>query len=384
MRKNVLLAVAIVTLFGSGYFLWHSASSFFFNTKDTVTLNTSVTNTDNTSTVADTFEKLAQMTERINNSLSQTLIKSRDFQRAATYASKLEEREPDISNIPLEDAIKSALVNIFCTYKTDTYTRTTTGTGFFISNKGIILTNAHVAQFLLLEEAKTTIKDAECTIRTGSPAVATYKAELMYISPMWVFHNTSVITSDAPRGTGERDYALLYVTKSLDAKPLPAQFPAIPVDTQLLSRDVQNTVVLAAGYPAEDFFKGGANGKLNSRLSSTKIRSLYTFGSNYADIFAIGDSAVGEQGASGGPVVKEDSKKTIGLIVTKGDERTEGTHSLRALTLSYIDRTIKEETGFVLRDNLKGDPSLRGDVFKKAMTPALVELLTEELQKQTR
>ena len=45
-----------------------------------------------------------------------------------------------------------ALVNVYCTYTTESSVRTTTGTGFFVNPDGVILTNAHVAQFLLLED----------------------------------------------------------------------------------------------------------------------------------------------------------------------------------------------------------------------------------------
>lgn len=115
-------------------------------------------------------------------------------------------------------------------------------------------------------------------------------------------------------------------------------------------------------------------------LAETRVGTLYTFGSNYADLFSISESPVGEQGASGGPIVWNDSKSVIGLIVTKGDTATEGEHSLRALTLSYIDRTITEETGFPLKDNMQGDVALRGDIFKKAMVPFLAGILEDELK----
>jgi hypothetical protein len=275
--------------------------------------------------------------------------------------------------------VKDALVNIFCQYKTDDYIRTTTGTGFFINQKGVILTNAHVAQFLLLENSDDVINDVECVIRTGDPAEPKYHAELLYISPTWVFENANLITEESPRGTGERDYALLYVSKRTDDSPLSADFPYISADVALLTRGIAGATVVTAGYPAEALLRNGADAKLAPVMASTTIGSLYTFGSNYADIFSIGESPVGEFGASGGPIITPNDKEVIGLIVTKGDELTEGVNSLRAITISYVDRTITEETGFSLAQNMQGDLALRGNIFKKAMVPFLAGILEEEL-----
>lgn len=304
-----------------------------------------------------------------------------EFQRAALIASNRDEvvvLEDD--PLPLVDTVRNALVNVFCQYKTDTYIRTTTGTGFFINQKGVILTNAHVAQFLLLKDTEDVVNDVECVIRTGDPATPQYEAELLYISPKWVFDNSEVITEEAPRGTGERDYALLYIARTLDRAPLPTVFPAISVNTALLARGIEHTTVTTAGYPAEALFRHGADAELTPVVAETVLGVLYTFGSNYADLFSISDSPVGEQGASGGPVVTNDTEDVIGLIVTKGDSATEGEHSLRALTLSYIDRSIIEETGYSLIENTQGDVALRGAIFKKAMVPFLAGILEEELR----
>lgn len=162
-----------------------------------------------------------------------------EFQRAAVIASERDEIAVTPDERPVDTAVRDALVNIYCQYKTDKYIRTTTGTGFFINQKGVILTNAHVAQFLLLPSTKNVVSDVECVIRGGDPAKPKYQAELLYISPRWVFDNSEVITEESPRGTGERDYALLYISRSLDNTPLPTTFPAISVDTALLSRGVE-------------------------------------------------------------------------------------------------------------------------------------------------
>ncbi len=274
-------------------------------------------------------------------------------------------------------SITRALVNILCEYKTDEFTRTTTGTGFFIHEQGVILTNAHVAQFLLLESADEKVRDVACVIRAGDPATPRYEAELLFISPTWIVNNAKLITEELPRGTGEYDYALLYISKSLTETPLPETFPSLPIYTDFLSKDLVGTKVSIAGYPAEKLMREGARAELAPAIAKTSIGELYTFGSNYADIFSVADSPVGEHGASGGPVL-QNGHGVIGLIVTKGDDESEGLHSLRALSLSYIDRTITEETGFSLGTNAQGDLKERGEFFKTALLPFLVQLLQFE------
>lgn len=316
--------------------------------------------------------------------LSKILLEHAEFQKAATIASTHDEAvTPLDTNTPLEEGVRDALVNIYCQYKTKQYIRTTTGSGFFVNQKGVILTNAHIAQFLLLEGIGSEDHEVDCVIRTGDPATPKYKAELLYISPTWIFENADLITDEMPRGTGERDYAMLYISESTDGAPLPSHFPAIPMDVALLSRSISGSSVVTAGYPAGALIRNGANAKLLPVTANTTIGTLYTFGSNYADIFSVSDSPVGEQGASGGPIVTTGSRSAIGLIVTKGDEAIEGAHSLRALSLSYVDRTIIEETGFSLLQNMQGDVAHRGSIFKKAMVPFLAKILEDEIKADT-
>jgi len=308
------------------------------------------------------------------------LKKDTSFQEALSRAKQQASLQSATqSSLSPEEQIIHSLVNIFCHYKTDSYTKTTTGTGFFINENGVILTNAHVAQFLLLKELKDSNLEAECIIRTGNPATPRYTAELLFISPTWISHNAALITDEMPKGTGEFDYALLYVSGSVENQTVPITHPAVTVDTAYLSKNLIRSTVITAGYPASALIREGANASLVPKTASTTIVDLYTFGSNYADIFTVTASAVGEQGASGGPIILP-NKGAIGLIVTKGDERIDGAKSLRALTLSYIDRTIHAETGYSLMENTQGDLNFRGKIFKQALAPFLARLLEFELR----
>jgi S1-C subfamily serine protease len=319
-------------------------------------------------TQAQATDNIVKLPSVIGEAIPDILLHSSDYQQAAVGAAA--GLTGSTTNDPL-----SALVNIFCTFKTKDYIRTTTGSGFFIDPDGIIMTNAHIAQFLLLEKTDS-FGDAHCTIRTGSPAVARYNAELLYISPAWVQKNAAEIQSNAPMGTGERDYALLYVSSDIKNQPLPAQFPALSFDSELLPVSTKDAAVTAVGYPATDLIAHGPSTALISRLAKTSVSELYTFGSNYADVVSLRGSEVGAEGASGGPIV--DSKgNVIAMIATRGDDAADGAGSLRAITLSHIDRTIKEETGFTLAENLNGNLPYRAKVFADTLTPFLIKILEQ-------
>jgi len=137
---------------------------------------------------------------------------------------------------------------------------------------------------------------------------------------------------------------------------------------------MRDASVVVAGYPARDLLAQGSSVDLIPRSADTSVSELFTFGSNRADIFSIRGSVVGEQGASGGPVLNSDGE-VIGMITTRGDDTVDGAGSLRAITLSHIHRTMLEETGFSLAENLDGNLALRSQVFANTLTPFLLSIL---------
>jgi len=305
--------------------------------------------------------------------LPDILIKSLSYQKASVIDSTLAEPASDTSNLDLAGSI----VNIYCTYLDEKYIRTVTGTGFFINKNGVILTNAHVAQFLLLEHIPSLGKP-ECIVRTGSSATATYEVDLLYISPAWIQKNATLINQTKPMGTGERDYALLYITNTITGDDIPKTLPYIPASTELLSIKTKGDTVTIGGYPAEGMLTGGNGFVPSQETATTTIAELYTFTADYADIFFLKGSRIGEQGVSGGPVV-DSSGKAIGLISTKSNDSELGNGSLNAITLSYINRTILEETGFNLTANINGDIPYRAKIFTETIVPFLTTMLANEM-----
>lgn len=308
--------------------------------------------------------------ESIFAKIPDILKRSAEYQKATVI-----ESTPAIS-APTTNP-EAGIVNIYCTFVTERTIRTTTGTGFIVNEDGIILTNAHVAQFLLLE-ASGALGESTCTIRTGSPAAARYTAELLYIPPAWVTEHASLIDAAAPSGTGERDYALLHITESVDGSPLPAAFPALPLYNGQLTQKAIRGDVIAAGYPAI-YAAGDTDTNLRSRTATTSISELFTFGTQDVDVLALRGSSMGQQGSSGGPVVNADGY-VIGMIATRGNDEKDGQGSLRAITIDHINRTITEETNASLTQHLSGDIATRARIFASTMTPFLTELLTEEIK----
>lgn len=274
------------------------------------------------------------------------------------------------------DETTDAIVNILCTFTTDTYIRTTTGTGFIIHPDGVILTNAHVAQFLLLE-ATNNAGEAQCVARMGNPAVPVYELSLLYIPPAWIQEHANLIDTKEPSGTGERDYALLYASSGLNNQPMPRVFPSLSPDLNPLTINNRNDAVMVAGYPAKDFQTLGPNVALMPVLAGTSISELYTFSTEKADVIAVRGSTIGEHGSSGGPILNNEGL-VIGMISTQGNDVVDGVGSLRGISIEYIARTIEEETGFSLFRNVTGNLPYRAQIFNDTLAPFLTTLLARE------
>lgn len=295
---------------------------------------------------------------------------------------------PPITLVPLEELnakTRAALVNILCTTKWSGSFSPITGSGIVIDPKGVILTNAHVAQYYLLKDYLT--KDfIDCVIRTGSPASPVYRADLIFISPSWVKNNYKNITSSDPQGTGENDLALLLIKSSADpSKKLPASFPFVAPDYDEESVAVK-TPVLLAGYPA-GFLGGIAIQKdLWPVSTAASILEIFTYSkepSYNIDVFSIGGSVVAQKGSSGGAVVSQKSGNLLGIIVTSTDAIDTSGRDLRAISVAHVGRTLGAELGFGLSDLLtasKSEIEAIAQSFQEIVAPSLTKILTDEIR----
>lgn len=281
---------------------------------------------------------------------------------------------PALSAERLEAEIRSSLVNIQCFAGTEEV-RPITGSGVLIDPRGIILTNAHVAQYVLLSQSPDV--NLKCHVYYGSPAQALLDAEVLYISPTWVQKNAANITKERMIGTGEFDYALLHVTGSVSGTPLMSQLPSLPIDTRQATDSLGDTIVVGS-YPAEFIDTSRQNPYVLT--SKAAIKELLTFRDGTADVLSIGGVPGAQSGSSGGAIVNRWGH-LIGIITTTSEGATTLERDLRAISLFYIDKDLRREIGIGLQELLQGDVSLRTTSFNTQLAPTLINALLTELEK---
>lgn len=266
-------------------------------------------------------------------------------------------------------ALRAALVNIMCYAPAGSPIHSISGSGLLIDSKGIILTNAHVAQYFLLAD-----RGVDCTIRSGSPATSEYNAALIYISPAWIRANATVLTQTTPIGTGEYDFALLAVTSSATSGPLPSSFPYLSLAQTSPSA---GTPVVIASFAAQFLDQKQIQSALYPTVVFGSVKDVFTFGTNTVDVLALGGSAAAQEGSSGGGIA-DASGALIGTITTSTITGATDARSLGAITASYIRSEYAREMGSSLDALLAESTAYAVADFAPKM-PALESILTAQL-----
>lgn len=285
------------------------------------------------------------------------------------------EPEQPVDFTKINTDARKTIVNIFCTTKYGDLSPIS-GTGVIIDENGLILTNAHIAQYFLLKDFRE--KDyLKCIGRTGSPAYPKYNLELVFISPDWVAENKDLLKKQNPTGTGENDYAFLRVTNMIDGSNIQKFTYIEPNIRELIN---VSEPVLLASYPAG--FLGGISiiQDLNITTSVTNVQDIYTFKDGTIDIVAVGGTVVSQKGSSGGLVVDKNTS-LIGIITTSSDGNTTSSRGLNAITLGYINRSLQREIGENLNTFLKRNHADFAKEFKENKYPTLSKIIIDELNK---
>jgi hypothetical protein len=323
-----------------------------------------------------------ESTEAINVPLPQTTTSTQKVTQTspppAPLPEPLEQESAKLSFNVIDLQTRGAVVSIICTHKSPGKLQVISGSGVIIDPRGVVLTNAHVAQFWLLPR-KNPLGTTECSMRTTTPSKHIYTAEPLFFPTSWIALHAEDIDNKNPRGTGEYDYALLRITDTVDGEELPSVFPFVSFSIDESSIEEEDGVVIA-GYPSSD---ADADLEALSRTTVTStlalIRKIYTFEGRTVDIISLGGTALSYKGASGGAVVNNDNE-LIGIIVTSTEGGTAAERDLRALTLAHINRSLVREIGEGFTSLLSGNIEAKAALFNQMRAPQLTQLLLSELE----
>lgn len=270
---------------------------------------------------------------------------------------------------------RAAVVNIFCRSR-DPQLLSTSGSGVLIDPRGVILTNAHLGQYFLLDSGSAI--DLSCSIRTGSPVRPTYRARVLYLPKAWVEENAPGIAERKATGSGEYDFSLLLIDSRIDGAALPATFPFLPPDTRE-AIGFTDDVVLVAGYPAEFLSGGATQNNLSITTTFATIGELLTFTRRVVDVISLGNIPLAQGGSSGGAVVNAWGF-LVGIVTTTSEGETTASRDLRAITLAHVDRSLTAHTGADLSSFLSQDLPGTAQLFEEAEAPALSQRLIDAIR----
>lgn len=288
------------------------------------------------------------------------------------------EKKPEIKITPTKkpadtssiSSIENVLVNIQCVRQSGNKTSLTNGSGVIISSSGVVLTNSHVAQNFLLKDA-----GFNCTIRRENIPLYGFTAKPLYISESWIEKNYQQIGSSVPTGTGEYDYALLLITGTTNPTAQLPRFPDLKINVTNEFMDSGDKITVA-GYPGifSSSFEIAKNTTL--KTDNVTIKNIFTLAKNSVDVVGTSDTIVAQRGSSGGGAFKDN--ELGGIIVSTNTGSNASKSVLNIITLSYINRAIKNETGKNLSSFVSGNLMLQVEDFA-TVAPHLTELLMRNL-----
>lgn len=243
------------------------------------------------------------------------------------------------SSNKVEDKIKSSVGNLFCTTIKGNKIEKRTGSVVAISNTGVMITNAHVAEHLLLSNTSQNISQT-CFVRTGSPALKAYSAKVLFMPDEWVYANKDNLKYQSLSGTGEHDYALIVLTEKVNQTSPSLSF--LNPKGQTLSPDKK---IFASGYPV--FGASILDNALYNRTESLYITKTWGLGKTNTDLADTSATVIATVGSSGGAITDTEGN-LIGIIVASSVDQSLNKPSIRLISLDYIEKDIKEKTGKTL------------------------------------
>jgi len=321
------------------------------------------------SVYADSFSTIIKKTQELVADTSRTMRDISAYNEA-----------PLIDADKLNTLIRPAVVNLYCTARANGDMEPISGSGVLIDSRGIILTNAHVAQYFLLDTDGNGI--VSCVVRVAGSYSKVYRAQPLYISSEWIRENTGVITGQKDGGTGENDYGFLIITGPVsDAESRPDAF--VSILPELSEHEIQkDSYALLASYPAELLGGVSVNRDLSLLSSIGEITGFLTFNgvpSENLDAIEVSGNILSQRGSSGGALISLRTGKLIGIISVSSKGDTTESRILRAITPSHINRALALEAGVGLPSVISGDIFEASGVFLSGTGKELREILLDAI-----
>jgi S1-C subfamily serine protease len=279
---------------------------------------------------------------------------------------------PPLAFEAVDAAARKALVNILCSSRTQG--NSISGSGIIVSDAGLILTNAHIAEYVLLQDSGKS--DFSCVARVGSPATYAWRIETTYLPSSWVESHAAEIRDYVQRGTGEHDFALVRITSAWEGGAAKKPFPFVTPDPRE-GVGFPGDTTINVSY-ASELVSGSARRGLHPLSAYAPISSLLTFASSTADLLQFKGVVSAQSGSSGGGVINAWGR-LIGVIVTTSEGATTGERIMHAITTAHIDRSLISLTGIGLTETLARNPEDLTKEFKEKDLERLSSLLLEGL-----
>lgn len=227
--------------------------------------------------------------------------------------------EPALSDQEIYSRYSPAVIQIYCQSAQEIFS----ASGVILNERGLVLTNAHVAEII----KKT--GEANCQARHGNPADPFAKIKVIFEA------NTGlkIAGTEVP----QRDVAFLKIYDAVK------NFAAAEISEINAG---EGETLLTLGYPSE--FLQGVNVSVNSNLVFSVLRV-----EGFADIDGDKTTADGyvfrgglalQQGSSGTALFKR-SGKIVGIMFATTKEKTTAERQGVALSLQYVDKIMRLETG---------------------------------------
>lgn len=312
--------------------------------------------------VTDVEEKITDIQKEFTNTITQSVVNTAKEIVPANLVYNEENKEFNV---------KDVVVNIMCLEKTKTYTRLSSGSGVIISPTGLVLTNAHVTYpFLRTSQFGSAVYS--CSIRRENIPNFGYNAELIYYPSDWLVTNSEVIKTPSPVGTGENDYALLQITSALGPVPKVSSFSYASTEIQFPDL-IKNKAITVAGYPSSNSGVFELDTKPGLKIAQSDIVDFFTFNSRSYDVLQTGVNEVAHRGSSGGGVFE--NNLLFGVVVTT-NSGTSGSY-INALTIPYIKKDFKDDTGLDFSQYINSSPELLKNKFSTNYKQKLLQIISE-------